>query len=151
MAGIIDGEGSICIFPYYGRHYKYGKYPRYKPALCVTNTNRKLMEWIVENFGGTIQVVKRKRDQLKTHKQNHHWLVSHEKAANIIRAILPYLVIKREQADLFLTFQATARRSGLQGTPEPVRKLRSEIAEQMRELNRRGPPPEMEIGNAMAA
>ena len=137
MAGIIDGEGSICIFPYYGSYYKGTKYLRYKPALCVANTSEELIAWIALRFGGKCQVVKRRSPK---YKQCFHWLVSHRHAAEIIHLILPFLVIKRRQAELFIAFQRTATR-GLPGAKSAdVIKLRQDISLEMKSLNRRGPP-----------
>jgi hypothetical protein len=136
MAGIIDGEGTICIFPYYGSHHKYGKYARYRPALCVSNSSKTLIDWIVERFGGKAQLVKRTRVDWK---RQYTWTVSHDRAALIIKAIKPYLIIKYAQADLFLEFQTTAKKWGRCGAPVVVQEQRHTIAQQMTALNRRGP------------
>lgn len=139
FAGIIDGEGSINLFPYYGIHHKYGRYLRYRSALSVSNTNYELMSWIVTRFGGKIQTVKRARDKLTKYKTCYLWMVTHKRAAVIITAIRPYLVAKAKQADFLLKFQATAKRHGRCGAPIEVQELRQQLAEQMSYLNRRGP------------
>lgn len=140
MAGIVDGEGSICVFPYYGSYYKHHPYLRYRPSLSVANTNLTLMEWIVEHFGGSFTAVKRNRDVVDPGrwKQCYHWQVAHQQAAGIIRTILPFLVAKKRQGELFLTFMETSDRCGVKGTQPDILAQRKTLAGQISKLNERG-------------
>jgi hypothetical protein len=138
MAGLVDGEGTICIFPYYGRQAKYPLgYRRYKPVLAVTNTNRLMIEWIVEHFGGIVRRVRRYR---REHKQVYRWECAHTQAVEALVAIRPFLLVKREQADLFIEFQAGARRYGRGLIPLDIADRREVIAARIKELNRTGDP-----------
>jgi hypothetical protein len=86
LAGIIDGEGSI--FPRYHRN----------PHITVSNTSAALIEQLMR-FGGHVQ--DRKGRGLGT-KPAQDWVISGERAAIILRACLPYLIVKREKAEAAL-------------------------------------------------
>ena len=111
LAGIVDGEGHITI----ARHVtdKYWKSDgtvalRKKPNVMyqnvfgVRNTNLKLMDWLKENFGGNYYKDNRKNAP-KNWKTSWCWhSTSNEKTELILLGILPYLILKREQAKIVL-------------------------------------------------
>ena len=98
LAALIDGEGTISLFEvnnekgtYYGAH------------LQVSNTSGALMKWLVENFG--LNVSTRIHHTTFNKKPLHFWNVYGAKnKERILLGILPYLVIKKEQAKLALEF-----------------------------------------------
>ena len=49
-AGIIDGEGCICIFRYDARKVK----TRFGLTITVDNTNEWLCQWLKFNWGGYV-------------------------------------------------------------------------------------------------
>src|ERR1700694_346050 len=63
LAGIIDVE--VTFYRIRLNYYKKGKngeritYPLNTSGVCVVQKERELLEWIKENFGGTIQHVNR--------------------------------------------------------------------------------------------
>ena len=88
IAGIIDGEGSISIRP--NGH----------PTLIVVNTDRTVMELLASWAGfGNI----RERDR-SPHKTIFQWELSGEKAQQVLRRVLPFLIIKKAKADMGLTW-----------------------------------------------
>lgn len=100
LAGFMDGEGSIMLV----RNKKGSKllYPR----VCVTNTNRGILEKIAETFGGRI----------KTHwnipnprwKTAYAWTTtSMEQTRWVLLCLRPYLILKRPQADAVLLWFET--------------------------------------------
>ena len=103
LAGILDGEGSICIT----RTKPKGlyKHSRYTLAINITNTNEWLIRWIDFNFKGTIN-----RTRLPSRRDCWRWQVHSSKAVEFLRLLLPYLKIKKPQAELALMF--LARRKG---------------------------------------
>lgn len=136
LAGIIDGEGSICVFPYYGYNHKVGKkYARYKPVICVSNTDCRLINWLKEHLSGQCYSVERKT---KKWKIQYMWQISHLQALEIIKVVKPYLILKTEQANLFIKFMETAKRWGRCGCPSTIQNKRKEIVEQICKLNRKG-------------
>ena len=50
MAGIVDGEGSISIS-------RQSNSKSYICQLAIVNTNRELIEWVCDNFGGSSTIL----------------------------------------------------------------------------------------------
>src|ERR1700685_398929 len=98
MAGYIDGEGSILINTQKrGKSEVCGFYLR----VTVANTDVRLPVWLKENFGGTYKDANsEKYYEGKNWRRCYHWGASAHRAAWVLHNCLPYLVIKREQAEL---------------------------------------------------
>lgn len=91
LAGLVDGDGSFGIRSVDGTGYQF--------TLSVYNTYRPLMKWLVRVFGGSW----RKLPTEGNRKQKYCWYTSSNK---IVQNLIPYLVLKKEQANLsdqFLT------------------------------------------------
>lgn len=99
-AGIVDGEGSISLSKRTSREYKSGYQLRL--AVCVANTNEWLVQWFKMQFGGYVNCTREKRENRKDRWQ---WMIVDGKAAEFLKSILPYLQIKRPQAELAIKFQ----------------------------------------------
>ena len=108
-ASMIDGEGhfsitKVCLHsstghPYWGFDCKIG----------ISNTSEILMKWLVERFGGMYRVSikhiskKARANGQKSLKPCFRWTCEgYRKQELFILSILPYLVIKREQAKVAL-------------------------------------------------
>jgi hypothetical protein len=105
VAGFMDGEGTFCIGrTHYTRmgHTMPGEQDwQYRLMVQIPNTNKKILDWIKDHFGGIISKVK-SREQ---YKQQWLWLASGNSVKeSFILAILPYLIGKREQALVALAF-----------------------------------------------
>ncbi len=143
MAGIIDGEGTISIFRSFNSS-KGKRYPCYCARLNVYNSDERLMLWLKDNFGGSFRIVKRKEERDTSRwKPAYIWEIGRLAAVDVIKAVLPYLVIKQAQANLFLEFRKTVEASsqnvyGVSGLPANVIAIREEIMEQIHQLNRKG-------------
>lgn len=82
VAGIIDGEGSI--------------FPRENnPHVSVANTSKALIDELAR-FGGYTNA--RARNRSIGNLPSWEWTIHGEKAAIMLRACLPYLIIKRSKA-----------------------------------------------------
>jgi len=101
FAGIIDGEGSIIFHE-----------DRPKTNFCVevSNTDEKVMIWIQKLFAPYQKVVYRKRERKSGFGVKENWKDVYQLYINgimnvydICRAILPYLIIKKEKAERALT------------------------------------------------
>lgn len=94
LAGIIDGEGHISIdrsktCPQKRRN------PRYQAEVTVVNTDLKLMEFLIENVGGSFRARKKIKEW---HKETYQWKVASTTARDLCVRLIPYLVLKKEQA-----------------------------------------------------
>lgn len=122
LAGIIDGEGSISIEiqSQSVRHNRNCDY--YSLRLLVVNTNMPLLTWIEANFGGTI----RARPLVANRRACYVWNLCSHKAAAVLAACQPYMIIKAAHVEVFLEFAATMSRSHY--------RLSDELLERRREL-----------------
>ena len=105
MAGIVDGEGCIAIDRFTNKNL-----PSYcyRLKLRVGNTNRWLIEQLRFSFGGNIKTVKQRGNA----KEAWEWYLAGENAAYCLKLLLPYLRIKRPQAELGIKFQSHKRGKG---------------------------------------
>jgi hypothetical protein len=116
-AGFIDGEGSFSAIA-----------KTAKPLIHVGQRDRKPLEILVDNFGlGAIS--KPKPNGVS------EWCVSGYDAAVVCEAILPFLRVKHEHAELVIAWAAVRSKSSRKYTYEE-RLAREEIARKLRMLNR---------------
>jgi hypothetical protein len=140
IAGIIDGEGTVCIFNSTGKT-KGIVYPRGRPILSVCNTDQRIVRWLKEKVGGRAATVR--RAQNPRCKQTYVWETGWQHARAVLEACLPYLIIKQDQARLFIEYCKTCKHYGKGKVPPDVCARRQEIIEQVAKLNKRGPPDAM--------
>jgi LAGLIDADG endonuclease len=123
LAGIIDGEGCITIGA--------GKKEtciNYNALLLVQNTSEKLIDYLQSTFGGQKYLSKKETSTTRT-----AWMWRITKKAHIeqiLLAVLPYLIIKREQAKILLNYVRLERTAPTE--------LRKQAYEALRKLNSRG-------------
>jgi len=135
FAGIIDGEGCICI---YARTHK-NKTIDYFPRLQMMNTSKELLEWVTSNIGGMVVTRLSKNPKWKT---RYEWYTQRHLMDKIAPAILPYIVIKKRQIEILIEFRNTFNiHYGSKGVPEEVYKTRHNLITQLKSLNKRGPLP----------
>lgn len=103
LAGIIDGEGSVLIEIQSQNIAWSRKCDYYSLRLVITNTHLPMMEWVKENFGGTIV----KRTAYPNTKQCYKWNIFSHNAAEILKSCQQYMIIKKPHAEIFLKFAET--------------------------------------------
>ena len=134
VAGILDGEGCVTL----SSRTREGKTP--EALITVGNTDRRLILWLHERFGGFFRRLSPANERCKPH---WHWNLSAINARRLLRAVRQHLIIKQRHADIVLAFHDALlarpfrRRLGVEPFPEPFASLYSEL----RALNRKGPPP----------
>ncbi|MBA3875607.1 MAG: hypothetical protein C0498_01500 [Anaerolinea sp.] len=133
LAGLIDGEGSIMA------NQKHERRPGHSPAtwselrVDISNTDRGLIDWVNERWPGKVRVQVRPGV-----KDTWHYYLNTQQVVPLLEAALPYLVSKRERAELALELARGTRNPGRAGYPPEVRERRRWIGERIRELNRKG-------------
>ena len=96
MAGIIDGEGTICFVE--SKTAKYGRVP----TIGIANTSLELLRWIEKVFGGNIN---RKPVKGKNRKPQYQWRCRAMREVLILgEAILPLLVVKKDACKRVIAF-----------------------------------------------
>lgn len=103
MAATIDGEGCIGIY----RHKRDDRRSDgHAIRITITNTDRRLIDWIHERFGGVTWTDNKDRLPCPDRwKPSHIWASHNAAACQILVLVLPHLVIKGEQARLALAFR----------------------------------------------
>lgn len=134
LAGLIDGEGCFCISRQRNQQYDCWVYFR---TFVVANTDYSLMQWLVSTFGGRIKASSTRN--IDKHKRRYVWLPrGKEEFEKVVLGVIPYLVIKRRQAEIFLQFIREDR--AVQSDRRAARLDRKEkMYFEMRKLNRKGP------------
>jgi len=126
LAVLIDGEGYIGIATTFSTKHKWSR-PYLYLDVRVTNTDPRVSEWCVQHFGGKVYMGKRPSN--KKWSSCFYWAVSCNKAEAVLLGCLPYFIVKRDQAEVALAFQATldrAKTNGCNGRPV------AEVMEQFR-------------------
>jgi len=122
IAGIVDGEGCIT---------RAGKHLR--TSIC--NTDRRLIDRLKELLGeGVTSYLKRERSE--KHKTGHVLVIG--RAADnkrLLELLLPFLIVKREQANLAIKFYESRFERGQSNV---LNREEIDIQERIIELNRRG-------------
>lgn len=138
MAGIMDGEGSFCISKV-TLHSKSGKpYFGYDCKVMVANTSLVLIKWLVEKFNGTYRVGVHEISKMalangqKQMRPCYRWTMEgYRNQEKFLLSVLPYLVIKREQA--LVTLEWTR----MLNAKNPAKRL--ELHQRMIALNAKSP------------
>lgn len=137
LAAFIDGEGHIRIHEHYTKHArKHGWGPTLYVYLTIDNTDIRLVNWLRETFGGCVNL-NREFKPSKAWKTCFKWTVSSRFAAMLLESCLPYFVMKREQAEIALQFQATIGRQGKRVSPE-TKLHRYALKAQLKSMTARG-------------
>lgn len=127
-AGIFDGEGHVGIAV-----TKNGRgEPYHRLMLNITNTNVEIIHWLFERWDGCIHNPRYFAQE--NWRTAHRWTVSDGRAARFLQDVLPYLIIKREQAVLGIEFQRTKGKGGF-GSKPPDLGAREELRKQISSLN----------------
>ena len=104
VAGLLDGEGSIVIGVSKPSTSRGNKSPSHWLQVGVTNTDRKLIDWLLLTFGGHISDNSHSPSR-KKQRPCWAWRIMGNQAKTFLEAIHPYLRIKCEQAELAIDFQ----------------------------------------------
>lgn len=137
-AGFLDGEGSFMVTR---RLKAWAERIHFDATVAATNTDRRLVDRCAAIAGaGKVATT---IPQNPRHRTAHIWTVRGLAVAPLVEAVLPYLVSKREQAQLLLDLRAMTKvgspkgQFGTRQTPE-VYAARMALYERAQLLNRRG-------------
>ena len=111
VAGLIDGEGTICIHRNKVKNQKVYLQLR----VDITNTNEWLIQWLKFAFGGHTDV-SRRDGKGKNWKPAWRWSLSSNRASTFLTLVLPYLRLKKPQAELAINFQKARGNRGHRST-----------------------------------
>lgn len=139
-AGFFDGEGSIGIYQQCKREGSINTTMCLR--LSMTNTHRGVVEWFYKTFHGTMRV----RKWSPNTRRVWIWGINTRQAGHMLKALLPYLIVKRDEAIVALEFQALV--SVTRSRPRPNHRglprlspeelaYRCELADRLKALKKR--------------
>lgn len=137
IAGMLDGEGCISINKRKDKEYKRGH--SFYANLRITNTYLPVLLWIQDQFGGLGSIVEQPRKENR--KRCWQWKVATNQAAAVCKMLLPYLRIKKRQAEILVEFQKlkeTSPQCGRAGVPAGRWVLQEGLRNELLQLNARG-------------
>jgi hypothetical protein len=133
LAAFIDGEGCIRIASAKAKNWKR---EHLYIDVRIANTDPRLAQWLSSLFGGKIYTSPRKKS---TWAACFWWAISCKKAAALLTECLPYLILKREQAETALALQSTmTNRWGVRGAPQEVIDLQQSLKVKLHDQKGRG-------------
>lgn len=108
-AGLIDGEGCITI----GRHHKTIKgmsFIEYRLEVVISQTDGRALDFMYGLFGGYLY--KRNSKPGPTYKPFiYRWEIRGEKAMKFLKRLIPFLKIRKQEAELAIQFQSIRTKS----------------------------------------
>lgn len=106
IAGYFDGEGCVSVWK---RRPAYTCIsPRHILNIQISSTDKSGLDWINSRFKGKMLYA---HNRTKSNSADSwKWLVSAKRAADILRLILPYLKLKRREAELAIQLQDDMQR-----------------------------------------
>src|SRR5574338_180211 len=110
LAGIIDGEGSIYIGNFSSNPKTGAKY--YQTNMEVTNSEKPLLDWLQNTFGGIVNEYTEKQTPKNSRKKYWRWIATGDRLTHLCELIYPYLICKRRQCEIMLKMRATYTGSG---------------------------------------
>lgn len=142
LAGLIDGEAWIGL---YKRKRKETNWYGYE--LTIANTDKGIIDWLKESFGGYIRIVEPKGNR----KRQYWWILYNRKqVVRVLKKVKPYLKIKKEQAEILMKFLDTYDNPRWQYKrdkmgrikskvhPKELMELRDKLHTRIRKLNKAG-------------
>jgi len=134
IAGLLDGEGCIGVFrqKIKNRTHEYN----FGARVIITNSNFPVICWLKEKTG-----IGCAYEYNKSYKENwnkvHRWQVTSRKARTFIKTIYPYLIIKKEIANVVLKLPVHKKWEGRERTINQYQ-AQYKIFELAKVMNKRG-------------
>lgn len=123
IAGFLDGEGCISV---------YCRTKGVTVKMYAHNCKRSVLDWIAETTGlGSVQVHCKGNEK---HCVSFSWQTNSISVVAVLKQVLPYLRLKKRQAELAIEAQTLQELKG--GIP-PIRK--AQILDEIHRLNKRWP------------
>jgi len=98
IAAILDSEGCINI----AKSIKYNKHVEYFLQITVTNTDKRLIDWLYKTT--ELGFTKTSPPRSSNHNIRYDWVISSYKGSLLLEKLLPYSLIKKEQIQIALEF-----------------------------------------------
>lgn len=98
IAGLLDGEGCVTIVASHRKRHHPNWSPEYALHVAISNQFMPALEYLKTTTGlGSIHRGK---------GNNFTWNISSQRAAEVLKSLRPFLIIKAKQADIAIKFQS---------------------------------------------
>ena len=137
VAGFVDGEGSIGLNGI-TRDRNNRRYTRIQAYIQVSQRDIRPLEALKHDYGGNISIRKPTKQNKQTGLQYVWYIASHERIIRFLSDIVPFMIVKKAQAELLLKFcESRERLLGLKKSPKWARysEYELELMKQIRALN----------------
>ena len=126
LAGLIDADGYITIKTTRRTVY---------PEVGIAQTKFEALEWLADKFDANVSRHTRRREGRSGYHKMQMIVRFHGSRAQLLcKTILPYLKIKKRQAEIILRFPCDARDKGLS---DEINAIRFELQSEIHKLNQR--------------
>lgn len=129
-AGFFDGEGTVFIAVH--RTVKNTRGPVYNMRVMASQVDPTPLAWLQSIWGGS--VVRRRGDDKR--KPDYVWNCFARQAARFLADVRPFLLVKADEADVALEFQAAKFNPGIVGHTDEYRARQDEWRTRLMELKR---------------
>ena len=123
-AGLIDGEGCIQIARHNNQKTVDG-HPRYVLMIRFNMVSAGILKWLCETYGGSFFPGKKPRNE--NWRQQWIWSLANRGGEDFLVLLLPYLRIKKAEAEVALEFRKTL-------LTDHHSKVTSELAEEREDM-----------------
>ena len=137
FAGMIDGDGCISITK--SPKKVAGKTRHYHQAyIILSQSTKSYLEYWKEKigFGSVYEKKSSSKDVIKSRLKHYQFRVPSKKACNVAEMILPYLLLKRRQAELIIELGKTMKNNGRAGISQDVLDYREALRIECCALNK---------------
>ncbi len=138
LAGFMDGEGTFSIHSY----RKTGKRKRgieYRPFICVSNTNKEIIDWVATLLGVGSVWQFRRQEKNKNWKSAYKYTLYGSNAVALANLLVPYLKIKKLQAEILIEYGKTLIDANMPyRVPSNILVLRNKFKNDIQTLNKVG-------------
>lgn len=146
IAGLIDGEGTVGI--YKKNPIKPTHKVAYRERVAISNSNTEVLDYIHQFFPGCIAKNTRYSDKHSPmFRLEYHVL----KARPILEACLPYMRIKKKQAEMVLAYRDNIVIDQFHNLPQEELDKREWYYQELKKLNKTGVQPQRLSGTTAKA
>jgi len=148
-AGFFDGEG--CVMVEKSKEIKCTHGFRTSLHATVTQTSKPCLELFLSNFGGSITTTETRGENSRRWSVQYRWIARNDEALNFLRAVEPFVVVKKSQVQAALDYPLRADNGKMYGRPgnplpETVMQARLDLRKVLQDIRQNMKTPAKTVG-----
>ena len=138
LAGFFDGDGCVNIGTRQGKSHATVSYYL---QVVFSQCDRPFLErWSIKvGMGSVYENAPLRHPTIKQTKTLWHWRLMDRQAEAMLRMMLPYLDIKKDQAEIAIRFMRTKGTGGPRPTSRGILSLREQYSQMLKDAKREHP------------